>query len=45
MITDILLKEDLDLIVSNSYVRAIQTIEELARRLNKEIQIEPRFRE
>lgn len=44
-ITEIMVKENIDQIISSSYVRARQTVEGLANLLHKEIIIEPRFRE
>jgi 2,3-bisphosphoglycerate-dependent phosphoglycerate mutase len=44
-ITRILVQENIDHIVSSSYVRAKQTVEGLANFLHKEIQLDPRFRE
>ncbi|WP_423410201.1 histidine phosphatase family protein [Heyndrickxia sp. MSNUG] len=44
-ITEILLKEDIDHIISSSYVRARQTVEGLARHLLMNIEIDSRFRE
>lgn len=43
--TEILLKEDIDHIISSSYIRARQTVERLARHLLINIQIDSRFRE
>ncbi|MEH7445000.1 histidine phosphatase family protein [Bacillus sp. JJ1122] len=44
-ITEILLQEDIDHIISSSYIRARQTVEGLARHLQMEIKIDSRFRE
>ncbi|MEH7884292.1 histidine phosphatase family protein [Bacillus sp. JJ1609] len=44
-ITEILLKENIVHIISSSYVRARQTVEGLARHLQMDIEIDPRFRE
>lgn len=44
-ITDILLEHDLDHIMSSTYVRAIQTVEGIASKLQKEIELDFRFRE
>jgi len=44
-ITDIMIKEDIQYIISSSYVRAIQTVEGLSNHLHKEIEIDCRFRE
>lgn len=44
-ITEILLQEDIDLIIFSSYVRARQTVQGLARHLQKDIEIDLRFRE
>jgi 2,3-bisphosphoglycerate-dependent phosphoglycerate mutase len=44
-ITRILAGENIDYVVSSSYVRARQTVEGLAELLQKDIQIEARFRE
>ncbi|MFI8687043.1 histidine phosphatase family protein [Rossellomorea sp. NPDC077527] len=44
-VTKILIGEDIDYIVSSPYTRAIQTVEGLAGKLNKEIIRDERFRE
>lgn len=44
-ITEILMNEKIDHIISSSYVRARQTVEGIACYLGKEIGIDPRFRE
>jgi 2,3-bisphosphoglycerate-dependent phosphoglycerate mutase len=44
-ITEIMLREDVDKIISSSYVRARQTVEGLSKSLKIEIEIDPRFRE
>ncbi|WP_315906870.1 phosphoglycerate mutase family protein [Priestia koreensis] len=44
-ITEILVKEDIDHIVSSSYVRAIQTVEGLSKHIHKKIEVDTRFRE
>lgn len=43
-IMEILLKENIDHIISSSYVRARQTVKGLARHLQMDIEIDPRFR-
>lgn len=40
-----MLKENIDYIISSSYVRARQTVEEIAKYLHKDIEIASRFRE
>ncbi|MCM3718115.1 histidine phosphatase family protein [Fictibacillus phosphorivorans] len=44
-ITDRMIKEDIQHIISSPYVRAIQTVEGLARYLDKEIELDSRFKE
>lgn len=44
-ITEILKSENIDHIISSSYVRARQTVEGIASYLHQEIEIDPRFRE
>lgn len=44
-ITKIMLRENIDKIISSSYVRARQTVEGLSKSLKLEIEIDPRFRE
>ncbi|ADC48809.1 phosphoglycerate mutase family protein [Alkalihalophilus pseudofirmus OF4] len=42
-ITDKMIKEDIQYVISSPYVRAIQTVEGLARYLHKEIELDSRF--
>jgi 2,3-bisphosphoglycerate-dependent phosphoglycerate mutase len=42
---DLLAGEEIQHILSSPYVRAVQTVEGLARQLGKEIELDPRFRE
>ncbi|MFD0050989.1 histidine phosphatase family protein [Actinomycetes bacterium NPDC127524] len=44
-ITDILIKENIEHIISSSYVRAKQTVEGLSKHIHKEIEVDSRFRE
>ncbi|MFB1082234.1 histidine phosphatase family protein [Jeotgalibacillus sp. JSM ZJ347] len=44
-VTDVLLKENIEVIVSSPYVRARQTLEGLAKELNIDVIIDKRFRE
>jgi 2,3-bisphosphoglycerate-dependent phosphoglycerate mutase len=44
-ITEILKKEDIDIVISSPYKRAIQTVEGVARIIGKEVLIENGFRE
>ncbi|MBM7577809.1 histidine phosphatase family protein [Jeotgalibacillus terrae] len=44
-VTEVLVNEGIEVIVSSPYVRARQTVEGLAKELNKEVEIDPRFRE
>jgi len=44
-ITDIMIKENIQHIISSSYVRALQTVEGLSKYLHKEIELDSRFRE
>ncbi|PGS53926.1 histidine phosphatase family protein [Bacillus sp. AFS041924] len=44
-VAEILLKEKIDYVVSSPYKRAIQTVEELAKSLNKEIKLDENFKE
>ncbi|MFF2875980.1 histidine phosphatase family protein [Gottfriedia sp. NPDC057991] len=45
IVTELLLNEEIDYVVSSPYKRAIQTIEEVAKSLNLEIMIEENFKE
>ncbi|MGD6903272.1 histidine phosphatase family protein [Bacillus infantis] len=44
-VADLLAAEEIQHILSSPYVRAIQTVEGLARNLGKEVELDPRFRE
>ncbi|RLQ94610.1 histidine phosphatase family protein [Falsibacillus albus] len=44
-ITDIMIKENIDHVISSTYVRARQTVEGLAEHFNQEIKLDSRFRE
>ncbi|PET64819.1 histidine phosphatase family protein [Bacillus sp. AFS001701] len=45
IVTELLLKEKIDYVVSSPYKRAIQTVEEISKTLNLEIIIEENFKE
>lgn len=44
-VTELLKIEDIDYVISSPYKRAVQTVEGIARYLDKEIEIEPDFKE
>ncbi|MFJ8263597.1 histidine phosphatase family protein [Rummeliibacillus sp. NPDC094406] len=45
MMTELLAKEEIDLVIASPYKRAIQTVEGLAKRIGRDVRIYPDFRE